>query len=184
MSEINKAPIVTTNKYGDTVETWTFGRDSKTLPILTEPDLRLRMKALPFFVPNIKEDPNGFLRNLFADMTETMRVSGGVGLAATQVDIPLRIIVLAFEPYCMINPVIVWESKDTITDYEGCLSCPGKRWGVRRPEAIDVSYYDRNGMAISKGFVWFPARVISHEIDHLNGKLIIDYMNEELARGE
>jgi len=109
------------------------------------------------------------------DMRETMHVSDGIGLAGPQVGIAKKIAVIEYngEKYVLINPVIL-ERKELNTVEEGCLSFPGIYEKVESPEYIKVRYYDEKGELIEKEIEGFLACVFSHEIDHLNGKLLID----------
>ena len=109
------------------------------------------------------------------DMRETMHVSDGIGLAGPQVGIAKKIAVIEYngEKYVLINPVIL-ERKELNTVEEGCLSFPGIYEKVESPEYIKVRYYDEKGELIKKEIEGFLACVFSHEIDHLNGKLLID----------
>ena len=109
------------------------------------------------------------------DMRETMHVSDGIGLAGPQVGLAKKIAVIEYsgEKYVLINPVIL-ESKEFKTVEEGCLSFPGIYEKVESPEYIKVRYYDEKGELFEKEIEGFLACVFSHEIDHLNGKLLID----------
>ena len=118
-----------------------------------------------------------------AGMLELMYASEGLGLAAPQVALPVRLLVMNFEgnpdnkqAECVaINPVIV-ESKGAISDREGCLSFPGLYQNVRRFKTVKVQWYDLNGQLLEGTFNDLAARVWQHEIDHLNGVLFIDKM--------
>lgn len=115
------------------------------------------------------------LKSLADDMLETMYDSDGIGLAGPQVGISKKIAVIEYkgEKYILINPVI-FEREGTITVEEGCLSFPGIYEKVEAPELIKVEYQDINGNRFEKNVEGFLACVFSHEIDHLNGKLLID----------
>jgi peptide deformylase len=146
------------------------------LTILEYPDPRLRTTAKKV------TDVNDSVRNIIADMFETMYAAPGIGLAATQVDIHQQIIVIDTsedknEPLVFINPVITVQD-ETVEPYdEGCLSVPGFYEPVERPLGIKVEALDKNGDA----FVMEPdgllAVCIQHEMDHLNGKLFVDYLS-------
>jgi peptide deformylase len=146
------------------------------LTILEYPDPRLRTTAKKV------TDVNDSVRNIIADMFETMYAAPGIGLAATQVDIHQQIIVIDTsedknEPLVFINPVITVQD-ETVEPYdEGCLSVPGFYEPVERPVGIKVEALDKNGDA----FVMEPdgllAVCIQHEMDHLNGKLFVDYLS-------
>jgi peptide deformylase len=130
---------------------------------------------------------NPVIQGLIDDMLATLAHSGGIGLAAPQVSHPMRIIVVRstprpdwpeapkIEPFVMINPRILQQSERTVVAYEGCLSIPGIRGEVTRPESVHVRYFNRIGNRIEEWFTSLAARVIQHEIDHLNGTLFIDY---------
>ncbi len=146
------------------------------LPILEFPDPRLRTVAKPV------ESVDDNIRKLVDDMFETMYDAPGVGLAASQVDVHKRVIVIDVseeknEPYVFINPKI--EILDeTLFDYEeGCLSVPGFYEEITRPRHVRVTALDKNG----ETFVIEPegllAVCIQHEIDHLEGKLFVDYIS-------
>ena len=109
------------------------------------------------------------------DMWETMHVSDGIGLAGPQVGLAKKIAVIEYngEKYVLINPIIL-ERKELNTVEEGCLSFPGIYEKVESPEYIKVRYYDEKGELFEKEIEGFLACVFSHEIDHLNGKLLID----------
>jgi peptide deformylase len=117
-------------------------------------------------------------------MVETMRVAPGVGLAAPQVDIPLRVIAVEFgdeedetvEPklYTVVNPEIVRASKDTLVGTEGCLSIPGIVGDVERSKSVTVKGFSRRGQPMKIKAKGWLARIFMHEIDHLNGVLFTD----------
>ena len=115
------------------------------------------------------------LKSLADEMLETMYASDGIGLAGPQVGISKKIAVIEYkgEKYVLINPVI-FEREGAITVEEGCLSFPGIYEKVEAPELIKVEYQDVNGDHFEKDVEGFLACVFSHEIDHLNGKLLID----------
>ena len=145
------------------------------LTILEFPDERLRKKAA--LVKNIDER----LQTLIDDMLETMYHSGGIGLAATQVNEHLQLLVIDTseeknEPLCLINPEIL--SKDGEFEYkEGCLSVPEFFEKIIRPGHIVVKGLDRNGEPIEIEANDLLPTCIQHEIDHLNGKLFVDYLS-------
>ena len=146
------------------------------LKILEFPDPRLRTKAVP--VMAVDED----LRTLILDMFETMYEAPGIGLAATQVDVHKRLLVTDVspdrsEPYVLINPEIVEKDGVTVTD-EGCLSVPGYYESVERAEHIRVRFLDRNGDETEMEAEGLLAVCIQHEMDHLDGKLFVDYLSE------
>lgn len=145
----------------------------KTLPILTLPNPILRGKSREV---EIKELPrlHGFIDALVASMYR----NDGIGIAAPQVGTPLRIIVIGTEksPLILVNPVIRTCSQETEWGEEGCLSVPGVFGKVRRAKKIQVKAVDPLGKALSLKASFLLARVIQHEIDHLDGILFIDKM--------
>jgi len=146
------------------------------LKILEFPDRRLRTKATP--VGTVDDA----LRVLIEDMFETMYEAPGIGLAATQVDVHKRLLVTDIstdknEPYVLINPEILEKDGVTVTD-EGCLSVPGYYEEVERAEHIRVRFLDRNGGETEMEADGLLAVCIQHEIDHLDGKLFVDYLSE------
>lgn len=146
------------------------------LNILEFPDPKLRTKAQPVteFDANIKQ--------LVADMFETMYAAPGVGLAATQVDVHRRVIVIDVseeqnQPLVFINPEVE-VLDDVLHDYdEGCLSVPGFYESVTRPEHIRVVAQDAEGKSFEMQPEGLLAVCIQHEIDHLDGKLFVDYLS-------
>lgn len=146
------------------------------LKILEFPDPRLRTKATPV------EVVDDALRELIGDMFETMYDAPGIGLAATQVDVHKRLLVTDVspdksEPYVLINPEIVEKDGVTVTD-EGCLSVPGYYEEVERAEHIRVRFLDRDGKEREMEAEGLLAVCIQHEMDHLQGKLFVDYISE------
>jgi peptide deformylase len=146
------------------------------LSILEFPDPRLRKKALP--VAEIDDD----LRSLIDDMFETMYAAPGIGLAATQIDVHKRLLVADIsqeknEPHVLINPEILEKDGVTVTE-EGCLSVPGYFEEVERAEHIRVGFLDKDGESVEQDAEGLLAVCIQHEIDHLNGKLFVDYLSE------
>ncbi len=149
------------------------------LTVLTVPDPRLKLKAVSV------ETVDDSVRQLMKDMLETMYAEEGAGLAATQVGIQKRVVVMDIpgpnenEPgtiYKMVNPEIVWESEETCTYNEGCLSVPGQRAEVERPTRVKIRYLDEHNQKQEIDADDFLARCVQHEIDHLDGKLYIDYL--------
>jgi len=146
------------------------------LKILEFPDPRLRTKATPV------DEVNDELRALIDDMFETMYAAPGIGLAATQVDYHKRLLVADVSvekdaPHVLINPLILQKDGVTVTD-EGCLSVPGFYEEVERAEHIRVRYLDRDGTEQELDVHGLLAVCIQHEIDHLDGKLFVDYLSE------
>ena len=129
------------------------------------------------------------LREFIADMWDTMYVSDGVGLAAPQVNRPVRVIVIDASPFAdkhpeaigfkkaFINPVLYKEEGEEVSFNEGCLSFPGIFVPVLRPTRIRLRYQNEQGEPVEREAVDFLARVFSHEIDHLNGRLLIDHVS-------
>ena len=147
------------------------------LKILKYPDPRLRTVAENVILFDKS------LKNLSKNMLETMYAENGIGLAATQVDIHTRLIVMDIsddrnEPMIFVNPVVtVLDNKSLVPCEEGCLSIPGASVEVSRPDKIKLNWLDLNG----KDHESFPegllAVCIQHEIDHLQGKLLVDYLS-------
>jgi peptide deformylase len=146
------------------------------LRILEYPDPKLRTQAVPVAV--VDDD----LRRLIDDMFETMYDAPGIGLAATQVDVHRRLLVADVstekdDPYVLINPEIVAKDGVEVSE-EGCLSVPGYYEEVERAAHVRVKYLDRNGEAIEAYFEGLLAVCVQHEIDHLDGRLFVDYLSE------
>jgi len=130
---------------------------------------------------------NDKLKVLIEDMIETMHHAEGVGLAAPQIGILKRVIVIDLYdedgPMALVNPEIV-EMQGEQVEEEGCLSLPGRRGIVKRPESVKVKFQDEEGNAYIIEGEELLARVLCHEIDHLNGILYIDKQEEELPEEE
>ena len=148
------------------------------LPILTAPDPRLKKKAKP------AEKVDDGIRQLMADMLETMYVAPGIGLAAPQVGVLKRVLVLDVAregeprtPLKIVNPEIVWVSDDDSVYEEGCLSVPEHYAEVVRPRAVKVRYLDETGAAREIDADGLLATCLQHEIDHLDGVLFIDHLS-------
>jgi peptide deformylase len=145
------------------------------LEILTFPDDRLRRRAE--VVPSVDDD----VRQLVDDMLETMYDAPGIGLAAIQVNVPKRVVVIDVsedknEPLCLINPEIL--SRDGVEEMEeGCLSVPGFFENVTRAEHIKVAALNRDGEPFEFETGGLLAVCIQHEIDHLDGKLFVDHIS-------
>ncbi|RUQ29460.1 MAG: peptide deformylase [Candidatus Competibacteraceae bacterium] len=145
------------------------------LSILHYPDSRLRKPALP--VEAVDDD----VRALIADLIETMYAAPGIGLAATQVNIQKRVIVLDVsedkkQPLALINPTILDRQGEEEME-EGCLSVPGFYEAVKRAERVRISALDREGEPFELEAGGLLAVCIQHEIDHLDGKLFVDYLS-------
>jgi len=146
------------------------------LTILEFPDPRLRTKAAPV------EVVDDAVRQLIGDMFETMYAAPGIGLAATQVDVHKRLLVADVsadqsDPRVLINPEILEKDGVTVSD-EGCLSVPGYYEEVERAEHIRVRFLDRQGEPQEVEAEGLIAICIQHEMDHLEGKLFVDYLSE------
>lgn len=146
------------------------------LSILEYPDLRLTTVAKP-----VEVFDDG-LRRLVADMAETMYEAPGVGLAATQVNVHQRLIVLDVSETkddlrVFINPEIVWASEEQIECEEGCLSVPGVYDAVTRPARVRVRAQDQHGVAFEVECAGLLAVCVQHEMDHLLGKVFVEYLS-------
>jgi peptide deformylase len=146
------------------------------LNILHYPDERLRTVAAP--VEKVDDE----IRTLVDDMFETMYQAPGIGLAATQVDVHKRLLVIDVsedksEPLCFINPTIIDSSGEEKMD-EGCLSVPGIYEPVIRAKQITVRALNRDGESFDMDVDGLLAVCIQHEMDHLEGKLFVDYLSE------
>jgi len=139
------------------------------LEIITRDNPRLRLKARR--VPKVDDS----VRRLMDDMVETMLAAPGVGLAANQVDVQLRVIVMKVDNqlYTLANPEVVRSSGEQI-GYEGCLSVPGYVGEVARAERVTIKALNRNGREVRIKGEGLLARAIQHEIDHLDGVLFVD----------
>ncbi len=147
--------------------------------IVTEPDPILRKKSLPL------ENVNDSTRKLLDDMLQTMYAAPGIGLAAVQIGVLKRIIVVDIskkeeekKPIFLINPVITFKSKETSLFEEGCLSLPGYFAEIERPAKCKIEYINYNGKKAELGAEGLLSTCIQHEIDHLNGVLFIDYLSK------
>ena len=146
--------------------------------ILTEPNKILRQISKP--VERVGKEE----QNLMDDMIETMYKANGIGLAAIQIGIPKRIIVLDIskdpekkEPLYFVNPEITWKSSTSTTYEEGCLSIPNQFAKIKRADKCNVKYLDYDGVEKEIKAEGLIATCIQHEIDHLNGILFIDYLS-------
>lgn len=146
--------------------------------ILIHPDPRLKTVADP--VATVDKD----LRQLADDMLETMYDAPGIGLAAPQVGVLQRLLVMDCvkdedatpEPMVLVNPKIIAASEETNVYDEGCLSIPDQYAEVTRPAVVTVEWLDLGGKTVQQEFDGLWATCVQHEIDHLNGKLFIDYL--------
>jgi peptide deformylase len=146
------------------------------LPILTFPDPRLHKVAKPVQAVDAR------IKQLIADMFETMHEASGIGLAATQIDVHERLIVIDAsegrdQPLVLINPEITWASPEKKVNDEGCLSVPGIYDGVERHERVHVHALDGDGKERVIEAEGLLAVCIQHEMDHLMGKVFVEYLS-------
>lgn len=146
------------------------------LPILVYPDSRLHTVARPVVEVDAR------IRALVADMRETMYDANGIGLAATQVDVHERVIVIDTseernQPLVFINPELLWASPEKQVSDEGCLSVPGIYDGVARSVAVKVRALDADGKPHTVDAEGLLAVCIQHEMDHLLGKVFVEYLS-------
>ena len=146
--------------------------------ILTEPDPFLRQ--ISYVVKKVDNE----IRKLMDDMLETMYLAPGIGLAAIQIGVPKRVIVIDLSkkeektPLYFVNPKAIVKSKNNSTYEEGCLSVPGQFAEVDRPDKCHVSFLDYNGQPKELKAEGLLATCIQHEMDHLEGILFIDYLSK------
>jgi peptide deformylase len=153
------------------------------LPIIEVPDPLLRAQSAP--VERVDDE----LRKLVADMFETMYAAPGIGLAAVQVAIPRRLMVVDLQdpeeeggepvkkPYAFINPELLWSSDEARVYNEGCLSIPDQYAEVERPARVRARWLDAEGQQQEEELDGLMATCFQHEIDHLNGILFIDHIS-------
>jgi peptide deformylase len=156
------------------------------LPLVIAPDPRLKVPSEP--VKKVDDS----IRKLMDDMLETMYASGGIGLAAVQVGVHKRILVMDIEhgsarypgteggdkkPIFMVNPEIVKESEEENTYEEGCLSFPGQYADVVRPKRVTIKYLDYDGKSQTLEADELFSTCVQHEIDHLNGVVFVDHIS-------
>ncbi len=156
------------------------------LPIIEVPDPLLRAKSAP--VESVGDD----VTRLIADMFDTMYEAPGIGLAAIQVAVPRRVVVIDLQepeegapedsepvrrPYVFINPEIVHRSEARKTYNEGCLSIPEQYAEIERPDVVRATWIDEKGQAKEGEFGGLMSVCLQHEVDHLNGVLFIDYLS-------
>ncbi len=147
--------------------------------ILTEPDKLLRQ------VSKLVEKVGDLERELMKDMLDTMYTAKGIGLAAIQIGVPKRIIVLDISkeenkknPMYFVNPIIIKKNDEKVTYEEGCLSVPNQFAEIDRPSKCEVEYLDYNGNKQNLKAEGLLATCIQHEMDHLEGILFIDYLSK------
>jgi peptide deformylase len=148
-------------------------------PILTAPDPRLKAISAP--VARVDDD----IRQLIADLLESMYAAEGIGLAAIQIGVPKRVLVMDLaqregkrEPLAFINPKILWASEETTSVQEGCLSVPDIWEDVERPARIRAEYLDRDGKLQTLEADGLLATCLQHEMDHLEGVLFLDHLSK------
>ena len=148
-------------------------------PLVTLPDPRLRLKSEP--VAEITPE----IRRLAADMLETMYDAPGVGLAAIQIGVPKRVVVMDTakkdderRPVVLINPQITWASQERTAHEEGCLSIPEYYEAVERPARVRYAYTTLDGETVETEADGLAAVCVQHEIDHLEGVLFIDHLSK------
>jgi peptide deformylase len=152
------------------------------LDIITLPDRKLRMKSRP--IERIDDD----LRRFMDRMLATMYAAPGIGLAAVQVGEPRRLVTIDVaeregenatpKPMFLVNPTVLWSSDERALTEEGCLSIPEYYAEVERPAKVRVAYVDRDGKPQEIEAEGILATVLQHEIDHLDGRLFIDYLSK------
>jgi peptide deformylase len=148
-------------------------------PLIIIPDTKLRLISEP--VKEITRE----VRRLADDMLETMYDAPGVGLAAIQIGVPIRMVTMdvsksedEHQPMVLINPEIVWASEEKRVYEEGCLSIPEYYEEVERPDRVRFRYMNLQGETIEQDADGLLATCVQHEIDHLNGVLFIDYLSK------
>jgi len=148
------------------------------LPIITAPDPRLKVTCEPVAAVDAE------IARLMNDMLDTMYLAPGIGLAAPQVGVAKRILVVDVspkdgprEPIRMANPEIVWQSEELATYEEGCLSLPEQYADVERPEKVRVRYLDETGTQQELEAEGLLATCVQHEMDHLDGIIFVDHLS-------
>ncbi len=159
------------------------------LPVLVTPNPILRRKATLVSVVDVH------IKKLLKDLEETMVAEDGIGLAAPQVGVSKRVLVMDVPAnmtidgeemegveagqnlYRMVNPEIIWASDELSTCQEGCLSVPGQYASVTRPEKVRIRYLNEKGIVCETEFNHLQAACVQHEMDHLDGKLFVDYLS-------
>ena len=153
------------------------------LPIITAPDPRLKVKCEPV------ESVDSTVRKLMDDMLETMYLAPGIGLAAPQVGVTRRVLVLDVspkdgpaEPFRMANPEVIWRSETIVRYEEGCLSLPEQYAEVERPDRVRVRFRDENDAVREFEAEGLLATCVQHEIDHLDGIIFVDHISSLTRR--
>jgi len=152
------------------------------LNVLTDYEEPLRQKSIPILIPQGGSSEE--VKDLVRDLKDTMLSQHGIGLAAPQVGVNLRVIVIQLiksgklvgSVQEMINPVITKSSTEIVEYEEGCLSIPGEYYSIKRPSTIDVKFQTLNGRYKRWYLRGLEARVVQHELDHLNGVLMVDHL--------
>ena len=170
----------------DFEEEWVRAMSVRKIIKMGHPTLRQRAKSL-----QNRDLTKARFKNLLSDMVDTLRDYGGVGLAAPQIDESLRVVIIEirntnlrygvqklFPLTVFVNPEIELIDSQTAGFWEGCLSIPGMRGYVERPQNISVSFIDELGEFCTLDLHGFPATVLQHELDHLDGVLYIDRMKD------
>ncbi len=144
--------------------------------ILSYPDPRLHTVAKPVQAVDAR------IQTLASDMLETMYEANGIGLAATQIDVHERVVVIDVseernQPLVLINPEIVWASEERVINEEGCLSVPGIYDGVERSTSVKVKALDEKGQERTLEAEGLLAVCVQHELDHLLGKVFVEYLS-------
>jgi len=155
----------------------------RPLTLLGQPVLRSVSRPVPLPLSRAHE-------RLIDDMIATMKKAQGVGIAAPQVGVGLRLFIVApqpsaryprsphMAPVAMINPRLVKRSKKRVTDWEGCLSIPGFRGRVPRHHAVEIEFTTRDGRRMRAELTGFIARIFQHEFDHINGRVYVDRVKD------
>lgn len=161
---------------------------SAILPVAQQGEAILNVIAQPI---STEEFSTAWLEALSQSLYATLVQRNGVGIAAPQVYVSKRVIIVASQPnirypdapkilpIVMVNPEILSQSEHTLLGEEGCLSVPNQRGNVARAEQIRVRYYSVKGECLEMDLSGFPARIVQHEIDHLNGILFVNRLNEK-----
>ena len=144
------------------------------MSLILHPDTFLRQETHEVNFPLSEE-----VDAIIGEMIEEMYHHNGIGLAANQIGYNRRIFIMdptasKSNPLIFINPKVESKNNIKISEQEGCLSCPGKYLKVKRSVSINLSWYNKEGEEQYKTFYYLPGRIVQHEMDHLNGKLIID----------